>query len=186
MEQDRFLEQYAQMTPEERNAELRQIFRFKPKEGLRETLEYRGQWERRERAETLTVLKKRLDSLLNFAEITPSFRRYILEDFEISYASGSVPELGEAAVPEEELVLLDESYPNTAGIFNKERAKEIERWWYKNTVKLALGSETLRGKLLQEFYPELSAEYGSFQLRNRDNLLQLWRQEFIERYGEEP
>lgn len=132
--------------------------------------------EKRYNSEYKKTVMGMLDRLLGIAPITPSFRRYIGIGFDEWYVMGTLEhELGEAGRSG-----LIENITRDGGIFNPEIVKEIERKEYLGLVRIHLNAPSVGANILRRYGIESELE------GEEDLDLQIWRQEFITHYGEEP
>lgn len=128
----------------------------------------------RNRSEHREALERILGNLLNSAPITPHFRRHILDAFRLQYIVGLRGDFKSNA--DSSLIpILDLDFPNSGGIFDPQRACEIERKAYHD--ELALVDEGANYSHNSEDTEEIAGAY-EFQ--------ENWRQEFIKKYGDEP
>lgn len=138
-----------------------------------ETSEKRGFF-----SEHRQALVRRLEELLKVAPITQHFRDYIWGTFNTQYTFGAI--VDESKYPEGSRDvykvnwLLDRDDPEGGGIFDRVRAKEIERVGFRRALR-----QHLEIKLDQS--PESLLEPDS-----SDQAYEEWRQEFIEKHCEEP
>lgn len=187
-------------TPQRLNTELRQLFAQLPYSPLqryintpRDLREPTGEFvdelmlglARRAGSETLTLLTGRLRILLLHAPITYSFRQFILDEFSFSYQSGiDQQNLSDLRIA----WILDQDDPASGGIFEPKKVEDFERKGYKQLVDFRPVNERLLQAVFgQENLDEhLKAKKEKGIQSDREKLLVQWREEFSERYGEEP
>lgn len=184
VEAENFFGEYTRMSPRELNKELKQIFDFIPPNIEKTVVDMesfteleasmRTLWdsfERRRQSEMYARFKNRLAMMLTFASITNSFREVIMKSFESQFVSKRVDF-------EKNNSLFDNDWSDSGGIFDQERAKEIEKTWYIEAMRRELRYR-VRSRSLDEEEEKLSRRIFGQPLGQ-------WRQEFIDYYGEEP
>lgn len=178
-----FSEYYKTKTPIELNRELGMLIEQLPEAPSETTLDKLMHIaQERKGSVDWQICEARLKSLLVLANITPSFKEFIAEAFTISYG------LGEEK-PASIRWIIDQ---DGSGIFDSSTSKEFDR------IGCQIQSTNLSG-----FYASLSnlvsksglpgdvSDYFSKVLNNQSILdatkhVRKWRQEFINKYGEEP
>ncbi len=183
-------EGYSKLTPDQLNEEFRRLYQALPfdifpdisttrgvlqptGDELLETYALAGRAiDRRSRSELKGILMKRLSQLLEYSQGTAAFRSFIQDVFSEEFDYG----VEKDDLPEYDLFsrLLDLEDPQSAGIFDHEKAKEIERKGYKHQLSIL----SVKSRLVGIFGP---IRAGSFQTP-----LNMWRGEFVQKYGEEP
>jgi len=127
--------------------------------------------ERRDWSEHKALLIDRIKNLLGFSPTTNFFKRRLLEYLSLTYDSGRAEEV----VPEVPLPIILDAELMSGGIFERQRAMEIERSEYRRLMHA------------NSFFEATMVVEGSEIEKNRfHNEIRDWRQEFIEFYGEEP
>lgn len=128
--------------------------------------ESKEEFERRYNSEFKTMLTYQLVALLDFAIITSSFREQIIQEFSGHFTAGR-PKKRDSYIDNKMHHFLDLADSESSGIFDKERAKEIERKGFQRRVKeIEIGEKTIGNK-----YP------GLFQMFRND--LKNWEEEFF-------
>ncbi len=219
-------EQYRNMTSQQRNAEMRRLFEFVPvieissstnvdkpekrfdfNDELAKSL---GDVERRKKSILKQKLETRLKDLLPFAEVTDSYKSFIFDKFNYDFEQGA------ATSDYSKLFQWDNS--ESGGIFDKDKAKEIERIAYArevgmqlfrmglqpteeelekedNNLKMRRARQEQLSKMPDEEIQKLDVreqeEAHFIQNRQRDEQerkkrLEIWRDEFVQKYGDEP
>ena len=199
VEAGNFSEQYNSMIPQELNGELMSIYGMFPRfsnreEYYQENVINRGV-QRRRNSDLRKLLDQRLYLLLAVAPITERFRSYISLNFYQGFLNGvyegedreDVSEYGWAVSAMEGRFghLLDNEHPDSGGIFDPQRAIEIERREYRASLELS--------KKVANFKQKINEIKGIKDVKEQETLLvdpyrqlKQWRQEFIVRYGDEP
>lgn len=140
-----------------------------------------------------------LDEILRYAQITDAFRDYIFFNFVESFTYGILKE--DHVVDDFQVALwgrrtndtvhrgflyeqIVQSSTATGGIFSADEAKEVERLAYQRTFQGRLAVN----RLMQRWHSNMGYE-GDYRPSPRDSgvvRLRNWRQQFIERYQDEP
>jgi len=134
--------------------------------------------ERRMRSEHKLALRKKLEDLLEFAKITQIFKERIIFALNMQYNFGVVTDerkyLGGSREPFKVGWMLDLDNPESGGIFDTDRAKDIEREGFKRAVRQRIGVD-------------LEQPLESLIRSGEENQsLAEWRLDFIKLHGEEP
>ncbi len=186
-------------TPQRLNTELRQLFAQLPYSPLQRWIntpsdlreptgefvdEFMVGLARRAESETLTILTKKLATLLLHAPITYSFRQFIIDEFTFQYQAGVDQErLSDLSL----IWILDRDEPASGGIFDPKKVKDFEKKGYKELSDFHPANERLLGAIGQEHLDEYLKDRREKGIKtNREKLLTQWEEEFSERYGEEP
>lgn len=160
-------EQFENMTPQDLNSRLSQIYDRIPSVGKN--------WE---------SLQQEVDSLLEYASgklgtITNAFRMRLSVGFTFAcknYEKGRDPFFR---------WVLDEDNADNGGIFDPNRAKELDEMGYRMALE-----DVLSTKNAVENTPEVLGDHSKEYITNSLNALQalqkLWREEFIKKHGDEP
>ncbi len=177
-------------SPQELNRQLTQIFKSLPEDLPRDPLEpnvtddeLNKAFDNRKNSEYLHKLQEKVNGLLDQSVVTPEFRREILEQLDLSYQIGiplrwAVNNPNVANAIAEQLFFLDLDHPDSGGVFDPNKAKELERVAYKNAQR-----EVLRGyKGLAAISGEAVAQAGYSKSRDR---LHQWENSFKHVYNEE-
>lgn len=242
-ERQSHLERYQTMTPVERNREMKMLFDLLPdfdatfrSEGSADYSkmeELDEKLKKRKNSDWSRNLLARLGDLLQFALITPSFKTYILGEYrhalewsitkkteEFLINGRNIKDIGEVEMNAE---LYEWSNPESGGIYDKTKAKNIEAKAFSRLFQLQLANldaEELVGNRIEEeaefmlknnlakqkvefkrlFMSDeerkifqknkLEGDISAHELIEegieRKKLAITWRQEFKEKYNEEP
>lgn len=160
-------EQFENMTPQDLNSRLRQCYDQIPSVGKN--------WK---------PLQQKVDNLLEYASgkigtITNAFRMRLSVGFTfacINYEKGRDPFFRWA---------LDLNDPHSGGLFDPNRAKELDEMGYRMALENVLSL-----KNAVENTPEVPGDHSKEDITNSLNsqqaLQKLWREEFIEKHHDEP
>lgn len=159
-----------ELSPRELNRMFRQLYADVP-------YKYPSFWGSHIDAETVWPLaencRKRFQELIKFANITSAFHDFLEHDF-INYTDYETGGLNDNLWQVHSL--LDLSVPDSGGIFDSVRVKEIERLAYLEKIKYFFNHIAIdRG----EFNPNLWSQLFVGRLRR-------WRNEYIVKYRDEP
>lgn len=210
------IERYQVMTPQQRNAEMKQLFGLLPDsdaifdEDIMGGLDIfanartvRDVAERRKKFPLKQVLVARLDNLLYFAVVTNSFKSFIVDRFDHGFDVGMSKSPSESVGSELSEFdwharLLQWEDSENGGIFDKNIAKGIESNAYGSEAKQRLAflhiDETiekaaLRVDVEETLRKEMGVSYIQEALgqdQKEIEFIRHWRAEFIGRYGDEP
>lgn len=194
-----FKEQYKGLSPLERNNIYRQFWQelpfhvFRDETGSIEDFveQTTSTLERRGKSQTLNILTQKLEALLSFAPTIDSFREYIVEGYITCYTFGAEKdkEFTYSIDPLANTLLwtLDSENPQSEGLFG-EKAKEFAGKAYKQKLLDYFWNEKLSETVTKKAFP-----YEKYdEIRNRigesrdEKMLKKWRQEFVEKYNDEP
>lgn len=162
---------YENLTPQQRNEELRSILNFIPNvpegkiNGTNIDIVNLPNAEKRCKSELGPILSERLTTLLDYAKITPRLKEDVVRFFGISY----FVLFGLSGEDKEYYGLLLEG-----NIFEYQEAKEVERKWYRAHL------DEVQSVL------EYSKEIGSKRDQSwRMESMDKWANKFMEYYEEE-
>lgn len=187
------LDRYQIMTPQQGNAEMRGLFEVLPdyssnfnssypKSSAVDSINQRihdfsQNRKRRENSELNQDLTARIKTLLSFAEITDSFKSYINIKYTNYLGTGILKrdlEIDGQVAMDSEIGTEDAIFqwinPENGGIFDQREARDIEAKAYNKEVSFRLR------------YLDYALE-GDQEWKE---VIDQWRIEFIERYGDEP
>lgn len=177
---------YSQLTSLERKAGLIHLFQLMPK-GRRTVSEWWGPAsEISEDSNEDVVLAGRLRSLLSFSYLTPSLQVYVTRLFRVNVRIG----IGRD-VSRNELYQLLEVDKDRLGIFEEDGAREISRKVINHELKKSLRLYGELSPYVERELEHLGVESSETELIKYADLsfdkdLIRARQEFVEKYGEEP
>lgn len=128
---------------------------------------------RRKTAELGRILPGQLAEILTHAQITTSFREFIITTFnaDLEWGISKDPASGKCSTLSQYTSLFQWDKPGSGGIFDPEEAKTIEHTAYRRQTRYLL-------------IPVASGEIQEGQKGQK--LIQRWREEFIEKYADEP
>lgn len=128
---------------------------------------------RRITAELGKILPGQLTEILTHAQITPSFREYIITTFltDLEWGISKDPAFGKLSTLNQYTSLFQWDKQGSGGIFDPKEAETIERKAYRWQTRYLL-------------IPVASGEIQEGQKGQK--LIQRWREEFIEKYADEP
>lgn len=185
---------YSVLSPLERKEELIAFYRVLPRPGdTGTTHEDTGEFtmvtgifnnlRRRGRSDYHKRIMGNLAELLKQCPSTPTFRDYVFSVFWHESTWGVSGRDIHSKVDDNQLVpLLDLDRPESAGIFDPDRVKEMEREVYREHLKHRLVSMTegMAGASRNHLNTKYNV-FGEYSMR-----LSFWSQQFLDLYGEEP
>lgn len=180
---DNIVEKDRTPTPQELNTALIEFTKHLPKVIPIEEIEnmeseaFGDLMDHREQSEYSIRLIANLTSLLDRSNITEQFRRFIVKGFRDSAIIGG-PDLGDDNYTNEFFFFLDHNKPQSGGIFDPERAKELEKISISRELKYIASEEKILAKRLGE-------ERAKALYQPRREAVGEWRTQFKENYGED-
>lgn len=185
---------YSQLTPLERKAELSLLFQRLPKVSAVEKWVYKNRQKEGVLGEKVVsessdvpedsrysvVLASRFRALLSSSYLTPSLQDYLTEFFETDASLG----YGKSVLRDEPFSLFEVDSEHL-GIFEENRAREIARKIINRMFKEELPYEgVIKDEMIERIGAEKVEEHKEY-FKVSEALVRA-RQEFVEKYGEEP
>jgi hypothetical protein len=178
-------EQENQPSPQELNSQLNQMIERLPQmsvgeensvddESFGEMMAKRGNSEYGEK------LKVRVREFVNRANITEQFKNFIVDQFDVLAKVGVDPNNQELL--DEVLFFLDRSHSGSGGIFDTNRARQLER--------VALARKVMETQSAQDGLARIHAKFNRGPEQAREvykpewEALETWKTEFRQNYGE--